>query len=128
MVLIDFVAGILISVLAGLGIGGGGLLVIYLTSAKDIPQIEAQGINLLFFVAAGAASLIVHVKKRKLKPKKIIMMIVFGSIGAAAGSFIANHTDGETAKKIFGGFLLISGLTELFSKSDQSEKSTKREN
>jgi len=122
MFLIDFIAGILISMLAGLGIGGGGLLVIYLTLVKDISQIEAQGINLLFFVIAGSASLIIHIKKRKLELKNIILMIIFGSLGAVAGSFIANLTDATIVKKIFGGFLLISGLIELFSKSENKEK------
>ena len=127
MFFIDFIAGVFISVLAGLGIGGGGLLVIYLTIAKDISQIEAQGINLLFFVIAGTASLIVHIKKRKLDFKIILLMIIFGSLGAVAGSLIANFTDGTIAKKIFGGFLLISGLIEFFSKSAKTEK-TKTEN
>ena len=122
MIFIDFTAGILISVLAGLGIGGGGLLVIYLILVKDISQIESQGINLLFFVAAGAASLIIHVRKRKLELRNIIIMIIFGSLGAVAGSLTANFTDGAVVKKIFGGFLLVSGLIELFSKSDKSEK------
>ena len=127
MFLIDFIAGLCISVLAGLGIGGGGLLVIYLTMAKDISQIEAQGINLLFFVTAGAASLIIHMKKRKLNFKNIIVMIIFGSIGAILGSIIANFTDGAIIKKIFGGFLLISGLIELFSKAGETGKSEKSE-
>ena len=121
MFFIDFIAGIFISVLAGLGTGGGGLLVIYLTLVKDISQIEAQGINLLFFVIAGASSLIIHIKKRKLELKNIILMIIFGSFGAVAGSLIANITDGAIVKKIFGGFLLISGLIELFSKSGKKE-------
>jgi hypothetical protein len=118
MFFIDFGAGILISLLAGLGIGGGGLLVVYLTMAKDIPQIQAQGINLLFFVIAGSASLIVHIKKRKLEFKTILAMIIFGSPGAVAGSLIANSVDGGTVKKIFGGFLLICGIIELFSKRE----------
>ena len=117
--MLDIAAGIAIAVLAGLGVGGGGLLVIYLTMAKDIPQIQAQGINLLFFITAGASSFIVHIKKRKLELKNIILMIIFGSIGAAAGSFIASVTDAALVKKIFGGFLLISGLIELFSKNDK---------
>ena len=49
-------------------------------------------------------------------------MIIFGSLGAVAGSFIANATDVTIVKKIFGGFLLFSGLIELFSKSKKSEK------
>ena len=122
MFFIDFIAGILISILAGLGIGGGGLLVIYLTMIKDISQIESQGINLLFFVVAGAASLIIHIKKRKLELKNIIVMIIFGSLGALAGSIIANITDASLVKKIFGGFLLLSGLIELFSKSKKTDK------
>ena len=122
MFFIDLFAGIAISVLAGLGVGGGGLLVIYLTMVKDISQIEAQGINLLFFVIAGASSLIIHIKKRKLNFKNIILMIIFGSIGAIIGSLAANCIDAiniTIVKKIFGGFLILAGIIELFSKSTQ---------
>ena len=122
MFIIDFIAGICISALAGLGVGGGGLLVIYLTMVKYISQIESQGINLLFFVVAGASSLIVHIKKRKLRLKTIIVMVIFGSIGAVSGSLIASFTDGGVIKKIFGGFLLVSGLIELFSKTEKNAK------
>jgi len=125
MFLIDLIAGVCIAVLAGLGVGGGGLLVIYLTMVKDIAQIEAQGLNLLFFVAAGTASLIVHVRKRKLNVKNITVMIICGSLGAVAGSFIANFTDAAVVKKIFGGFLLVSGMIELFSKADKVDKTEK---
>jgi len=115
MFIFDFIAGICVSVLAGLGVGGGGLLVIYLTVVKNTPQIESQGINLLFFVIAGASSLIIHIKKRKLNAKYLIIMIISGSAGAVLGSIAANFTDGSFVKKIFGGFLIASGITELFS-------------
>ena len=114
MFLLDFTAGILVAALAGLGVGGGGLLVIYLTLIKDIGQVEAQGLNLLFFVAAGGASLFVHVKKRKLDYKKIILIIICGSAGAVAGSLLTNCIDGAVIKKIFGGFLIASGIIEFF--------------
>ena len=122
MFFIDFIAGICISVLAGIGIGGGGFLVIYLTMVKNFSQIESQGINLLFFVIAGFASLLIHIKKRKLERKSILIMIMFGTAGAVAGSLIVSFTDAVIIKKIFGGFLLISGLTELFLKTDKTEK------
>ena len=37
----------LIAVLSGMGVGSAGLLVAYLTAFADVPQITAQGINLL---------------------------------------------------------------------------------
>jgi uncharacterized membrane protein YfcA len=114
MIWIDFAAGVFVAALAGLGVGGGGLLVIYLTMAKNIGQIEAQGLNLLFFVAAGAASLFIHVKKRRLNYKKIVLIIICGCLGAVAGSLLANIIDGAFIKKIFGGFLIASGVLEFF--------------
>ena len=114
MVWLDFAAGVFVAALAGLGVGGGGLLVIYLSVIKNIGQVEAQGLNLLFFVAAGAASLFIHVKKREIEWKKVILIIICGALGAVAGSLLANYTDGALIKKIFGGFLIASGITEFF--------------
>ena len=114
MLWIDFAAGVFVAALAGLGVGGGGLLVIYLTMIKNIEQVEAQGLNLLFFVAAGASSVFIHARKRRLDYKKIILIIICGCSGAVAGAFLANVSDGALIKKIFGGFLIISGLIEFF--------------
>ena len=111
---LDFGAGILVAVLAGLGIGGGGLLVIYLIMFKNIGQVEAQGLNLLFFVTAGASSLFIHRKNRRLNYKKIILMVICGSFGAVAGSILVSFIDGAVIKKIFGGFLIASGVIEFF--------------
>ena len=111
---LDFGAGILVAALAGLGVGGGGLLVIYLSLFKNIAQVEAQGLNLLFFVTAGAASFFIHVKKRRLNYKKIILIIICGSIGAVAGSVLVSFIDCAVIKKIFGGFLIASGVIEFF--------------
>lgn len=44
-----FVVGLLTGVLSGCGIGGGSLLLLWLTLVQDMPQFTAGGINLLFF-------------------------------------------------------------------------------
>ena len=116
MFIIDFIVGLFVSVLAGLGVGGGGLIVIYLTLIKNMPQIEAQGINLLFFIAAGASSFIVHFKKRKLNKKMLVLMIISGSIGAVIGSILINFISVDIIKITFSIFLIVSGLIFLFSK------------
>ena len=114
MIFLDFTAGVLVAVLAGLGVGGGGLFVVYLTMVKNIEQVPAQGLNLLFFVTAGTASLFVHAKKRKLDKKRIIFMITCGAVGAIAGSLLASSVDAALVKKIFGWFLIASGIIEFF--------------
>jgi len=114
MLWIDFAAGVFVAALAGLGVGGGGLLVIYLTMLKNIEQVEAQGLNLLFFVAAGVSSFFIHAKKRRLDYKIIILIIICGCAGAVGGSLLANIIDGALIKKIFGGFLIVSGIIEFF--------------
>ena len=39
-----------IAVLSGLGVGSGGLFVIWLTAAYGVSATQARGMNLLFFV------------------------------------------------------------------------------
>ena len=54
--LIALLAGTITGILSAFGIGGGSLLLIYLTSFAAIDQHQAQGINLLYFLPAAAAS------------------------------------------------------------------------
>ena len=60
MAVIDWVAilaGFGSAVLASMGMGGGSILILYLTLIAGVPQREAQGVNLLFFLPIGAAAL-----------------------------------------------------------------------
>ena len=43
-------AGLLSGALGAMGLGGGGVLVIYLTLAAQMEQTTAQGVNLLLFI------------------------------------------------------------------------------
>lgn len=63
MAVIDWVAilaGFGSAVLASMGMGGGSILILYLTLIAGVPQREAQGVNLLFFLPIGAAALWLH--------------------------------------------------------------------
>ena len=42
-------AGLFSGIIGGMGLGGGAVLIIYLTVFKNTEQLRAQGINLLFF-------------------------------------------------------------------------------
>ncbi len=108
-----FTVSLLIAVLSGMGVGSAGLLVTYLTLFENVPQLGAQGINLLFFLFASGASLIVHMTKRKLLGKALLIMGACGIVGSLTGSFFAAHIPASLLGKIFGGMLVVSGITAL---------------
>ena len=58
--LIAIAAGLVCGVLSGFGIGGGSLLMVWMTAVLSMEQKAAQGINLLYFLPTAAAALIFH--------------------------------------------------------------------
>ena len=103
-------------VFASLGLGGGMVLIIYLTVFADMTQIQAQGINLVFFVPIALISLYKHHKNGLIEWKKIVPVLITGTIFVTIFSFIANNTDNSLLQKLFGGFVVIAGVKELFAK------------
>ena len=61
-----WIAGILSGIIGAMGIGGGGILIIYLTLFADMEQMAAQGINLLFFIPCAVVALIIHIRKGRI--------------------------------------------------------------
>lgn len=112
----DFLAGLFSGFAGGLGVGGGGILLLYLTSFAGEDQLFAQGVNLLFFLPVSASALIIHIKNGFVKWKTALVSVFFGIPGVLLGSFIAGSIDKTFLRGIFALFLLIIGLRELFSK------------
>ena len=110
----SFIIAFLISALMGMGVGGGGLFVIYLTLCMNFPQLLAQGTNLCFFIVAGVLSLLIHFKKRKIDFKQVIIMIALGSFGAFLSSSLVNSLDPKYARYALGLLLITGGLTTLY--------------
>ena len=109
--------GALTGILSGFGIGGGTLLIIAMTTFGGVSQIEAQGINLLYFLPTGGASLFGHIKNRLVDLKALLWTAVPGTLATVASSLLLASLDKDISKRIFGGFLLIIGISELFRKS-----------
>lgn len=62
----DIAVSLILGAMCGMGVGSAGLFVTYLVLSLGMEQLPAQGTNLAFFLCAAAASLPVHLKKRKL--------------------------------------------------------------
>lgn len=112
--LIAVLAGLVCGILSGLGVGGGTLLMVWMTAVMGIAQQNAQGINLLYFLPTAGCALIFHGKNRLLRIKTVIPAAIAGSVTAACGALLASFMDTGILKKLFGGFLLYAGIRELF--------------
>ena len=107
-------AGLICGVFSGLGVGGGTLLMVWMTAVMGIAQTSAQGINLLYFLPTAACALLFHIKNRLICWRVVIPAAIIGSLFAAGAAFLATMIDTALLRKLFGGFLLIVGLSELF--------------
>ena len=107
--ILNIIVGFLVAVLMGMGVGGGGLFVIFLTLCLNFGQINAQGTNLVFFILAIIASIFVHLKKRKIYMRQVIIMILLGSVGSLIFSNLANNIDPSIPRKTLGGLLILAG-------------------
>ena len=100
MVIMQYLLIGIVSLLSGLtaslGLGGGFILVIYLTAFVNMSQIQAQGVNLLFFIPIAVLSLI--------------------------GFILGNRLGSEWLSKLFAMFILIVGLKELFHRKKAANK------
>lgn len=114
---LSVLAGATTGVLSGFGVGGGTLLLIYLTAFAGMEQPLAQGINLLYFLPAAATALPSHIKNGYIDRKTAIPAMIAGLICSAAAAWVATALDVELLRKCFGIFLLYIGITELFRKA-----------
>ena len=106
-------AGTALGFLAGLGVGGGSLLILWLTLVLSVPQEEARIINLMFFVPAAVVSCLFRWKQGNLKLRKVLPAIIAGCLSAACLSIFADSFDEGLIKKLFGVLLLFTGIREL---------------
>ncbi|MCI5904212.1 MAG: sulfite exporter TauE/SafE family protein [Oscillospiraceae bacterium] len=116
-----YAAAFLTGIFAAMGVGGGMILIIYLTFFAGFTQLEAQGINLVYFIPVALLSVIIHTKNKLISWKKILPSLVAGTAAAAAGAWAAAFIGSDMLKKIFGGFILIIGIKELLFKESNSE-------
>ncbi len=116
------VIGLLTGILSGFGIGGGTILMIYLTAFAAFPQKIAQGINLLYFIPTAAAALILHSKHHQLKWGAVLPAALCGCATAAGFSFLAMSMDLTLLRRLFGVFLLFTGISELKKKPKNSDQ------
>lgn len=114
VVISSFVSGLL----SAMGFGGGGVLIIYLTTFLSLEQKQAQGINLLFFLITGIFALIGNGRKGLTDKRKLPSFLLTALPGLIIGYLLLPVIETVVLKKLFGGVLVILGAKELFKKKD----------
>ena len=102
--------GLLAAVLAGMGLGGGVLLIPALTLFFDISQKQAQLISLITYIPMAVTALIINIRKKNLRLKNIWLFLPAGAVGAIAGALAAKWLKGDMLRLICAVFLILFGL------------------
>lgn len=115
--IMEILAGFISGVVGAMGFGGGGVLILYLVLYKDMPQLNAQGINLLFFIPTAVTALIKHHKNNLIDKKMSLTFIIYGIIGVGIGYILINYLDEHLTRKIFSMALISVGIKSLIIKN-----------
>ena len=111
---VGIIVGTVLGFLSGLGIGGGSLLMVWVTSVLSWGLAQARAVNLLFFIPSALLVTFIRLRQGKLNWKTILPAILSGCLFAVAGSLFSGRLNTESLKKLFGILLILAGIKELF--------------
>ena len=113
--MLEIVIGILSGIISAMGMGGGTILILLLVYTMQIEQHVAQASNLIFFIPTAIIAIIINRKQNLLDLKTGLIVGGTGIVGAVIGSIISKNINDNILKKIFGIFLAIIVIYEIFS-------------
>lgn len=121
-VALGLLVGALTGVISGFGIGGGSLLVLYLTAVAGVEQLAAQGINLVYFLFCAPTALWSHIRNGLVQKKAALICAAAGVAASVATALAAGALDGAWLRRGFGVLLLYIGIKELLAKGEKTQR------
>ena len=107
------VVGLATGILSGFGVGGGSLLMLYLTMFAGVQQFAAGGINLLYFIVCAPAALYSHIKNKLVDKQAVLWCTQAWLPVSAAAALLAARSEVIMQRRGFGLLLLYIGVREL---------------
>lgn len=124
----EVITGLIAGTVSGTGMGGGTILILVLSIFLGVEQHIAQATNLVFFVPTSISAIIVSIKSKLINWKIGISIAIWGVVGAIIGANISARLNVKELKKIFGIFLLIIAIYEIYSITQEYKKEKRRNN
>ena len=105
--------GLVLGLLSGLGVGGGSLLILWLTLVLQVEPALARTLNLMFFIPCALVATAFRVRSGLLSPKKLLLPTLAGCVTAVLFVMLSKRMDTAQLKKLFGVLLIYTGIREL---------------
>ena len=112
VILVALVTG----VLAGMGAGGGSVLIPALVFLFGIQQHMAQGAVLLAFVPTAGVAAYAHWRNGLTRFDYVVKLAAGSVLGAVGGAGLAALTSATILRKVFGVYLAIIAVYAFFCK------------
>ena len=112
MNLIACIIGLATGILSGMGVGGGSLLVLYLTLIANVNPYRAGGINLLYYIGCASTALIGHIRNHRIEIRIVLWSILGGIIAVIPCSLLADQLAHNLLKRLFGILVLYIAIRE----------------
>ena len=100
--------------LGGMGMGGGTVLIPALTIFLGVPQHVAQAANLFAFLPMAVVSLKIHSANGLVRTRGALPVIIPAVLLSVAGALAASFTPPQLLKRLFGAFLIVLALKQLY--------------
>ena len=111
--MVEILVGAVLGFLSGLGVGGGSLLLLWLTLVMGVDQPTARVMNLQFFLPCALIATVFRWKQSKPDWKLTLPALGAALPGALLGNFLGPTLDMALLKKALGVLFLLTGIREL---------------
>ena len=122
----EILIGAVSGIFSGIGMGGGTVLIVLLTIFVGLEQHIAQATNLIYFIPTAISAIIVSYREKNIDIKLARTMSIYGIIGAIIGATISINTDVQKLRRVYGIFLIIIAVHEIYTLIKEYKLNKKR--
>lgn len=112
--MIEIVIGVVAGIVGGLGMGGGTVLILFLSLFLNVEQHIAQATNVIFFIPTAIAAIGVSLKNKNVNLKIALPICIWGILGAFIGAYISTKMNVNLLRKCFGFFLIFIAIYQTY--------------
>lgn len=116
--IVEWLVGTVAGFVSGCGVGGGTLLLLYLTAVVGMEQRVAAGVNLLYFIVCSPVALFLHFRQRTVNFWQVLPAALGGAVTAALAAWGTVYLPTDWLRRGFGVMLIYIGIKCLFPRKE----------